>query len=126
MTVFPPQPGERQLPRWPRVLAWTAAAVTLLIAVAGFFLGYLLNLPGDLLDVLDKRSSVISMVLSLMFGVLGIWLQRRPLPAPASLPPARIVNRSVFLGDPEASMIVLAEGRITRDASPQEVPAGTA
>ncbi|MEU1729435.1 hypothetical protein, partial [Nonomuraea sp. NPDC005692] len=36
-------------------------------------------------------------------------------------PPQVYLNRSDFLGDPEASMIVLAEGRITRDASPQEV-----
>ncbi|MEU6721096.1 tetratricopeptide repeat protein [Nonomuraea sp. NPDC046802] len=106
MTILPPQPGERRPRRWPRVLAWTAAAVTLLVGVAGFFLGYLLNLPGDLLDVFDKRSSVISMVLSLVFGMLGVWLQRRPLPTPASLLPAPIAlfPRPLYLAGREEAL----------------------
>ncbi|MCG5214711.1 FxSxx-COOH system tetratricopeptide repeat protein [Streptosporangium sp. KLBMP 9127] len=63
------------------------ALVTLLAGMAGFFLADPLNLPTDLLDVLDKRASVISMVAGLLLGGLGVWLQRRPPSAPASLPP---------------------------------------
>ncbi|MED7928040.1 tetratricopeptide repeat protein [Nonomuraea sp. LP-02] len=102
------------------MLAWTAAAATLLVGVAGFFLGFLLNLPRDLLDVFDKRSSVISMVLSLLFGMLGVWLQRRPLPTTASLPPAPIalLPRPLCLAGREETLAALH----TRLADAQTLP----
>ncbi|MEV4804249.1 tetratricopeptide repeat protein [Nonomuraea sp. NPDC049421] len=56
----------------------TAAALLLLVGGAAlFFLGNPLGLPPAVLNVLDQRASVISMVIGLVLGSAALWLQLR-------------------------------------------------
>jgi tetratricopeptide (TPR) repeat protein len=71
----------------------TAAALVLMVAGAlVFFLADPLGLPDRVLEVLDQRASVIAMLSSLMFGLIGLWLQRRAPVAPPSDGPAATVS----------------------------------
>ncbi|GII79792.1 hypothetical protein Sru01_47740 [Sphaerisporangium rufum] len=77
------------------MLARTAAAGSLVLVAAGLvgFFADPLRLPAQLLDVLDKRASVLGMfvgIAGLLVAGVALWAQLRPpgTPPPASDPPA--------------------------------------
>ncbi|GAA3470490.1 FxSxx-COOH system tetratricopeptide repeat protein [Nonomuraea roseola] len=102
------------------MLAWSAALVTLVGGAAGFFLADPLYLPGELLEVLDKRASVISMVAGLLFGGVGVWLQLR-LPAPSSPP---VAASSTGSGSPAVGMMSggMLVGQVALHVPPLRAP----
>ncbi|MFI9552759.1 NB-ARC domain-containing protein [Nonomuraea endophytica] len=97
----PDAPPPRRRWRGWRVLVLCVLAVSLLLVLAGavvFFLADPLGLPDGLLEVLDRRASVASMLVGLVglgLGGAGLWLQFRPPgAAPAGPAPAPAVSTS--------------------------------
>ncbi|WP_436757926.1 FxSxx-COOH system tetratricopeptide repeat protein [Streptosporangium sp. V21-05] len=94
------------------MLVWAVAGVSLVLVAAGLvgFFADPLHLPDQLLDVLDRRASVISMfvgIAGLLVAGTALWTQlRSPAPLPAIVP-SRL--GSPVIGAPMAGSQVIGQ-----------------
>ncbi|NUW42456.1 FxSxx-COOH system tetratricopeptide repeat protein [Nonomuraea rhodomycinica] len=95
-----------------QTLARAGAAVSLVsvgTGLVGFFFADPLHLPPEVLDVLDKRASVVSMAVGALLGGAALWMQLRALgPSADASPPTSSVAGSSVIDDHVSGGMVMA------------------